>query len=103
MTDLTPMWDALARYQPYADADGHGKTWAAMCSERTKQAAEAAMWSAETADVATTYPSAWASVWAAASAAASAASAAARAADVDVAYWSALAITRIEKVIKERT
>jgi hypothetical protein len=39
MTDLTAMWDALAQYQPYADADGHGETWRVMCEQRTKEAA----------------------------------------------------------------
>jgi hypothetical protein len=42
MTDLTKMWEALAKYQPYADADGHGESWRVMCSERTEAAAAAA-------------------------------------------------------------
>lgn len=66
MTDLTPMWETLAKYQPYADADGHGESWRKMCEQRTREAvaeAEAA---------------------------------------ADVAYWSELAITRIERAIKER-
>jgi len=35
MIDLEPMWLALAKYQPYADADGHGKSWRVMCEKRT--------------------------------------------------------------------
>lgn len=41
-TKLEQMWDALAAYQPQADAHGHGDTWAAMCSEKTATAANAA-------------------------------------------------------------
>ena len=47
MTDLEPMWAALAKYQPYADADGHGNSWRKMCSERTSDAADAAVWAVE--------------------------------------------------------
>ena len=47
MTDLEPMWVALAKYQPYADADGHGESWRGMCSERTTDAADAAIWVVE--------------------------------------------------------
>lgn len=43
MTDLTAMWEALAQYQPYADADGHGESWRKMCEERTEKAARAAV------------------------------------------------------------
>jgi hypothetical protein len=32
---LAEMWRELAEYQPQADADGHGESWAKMCSERT--------------------------------------------------------------------
>jgi hypothetical protein len=39
---LNEMWTALAVYQPKADADGHGESWALMCSERTTDAAHAA-------------------------------------------------------------
>ena len=42
MIDLEPMWLALAKYQPYADAGGHGDTWRKMCKQRTKRAAKAA-------------------------------------------------------------
>jgi hypothetical protein len=41
------MWDALAKYQPYADQDGHGDSWRRMCSERTTDAADAAVWAVE--------------------------------------------------------
>jgi hypothetical protein len=30
---LAEMWAALAEYQPQADADGHGESWAKMCEE----------------------------------------------------------------------
>ena len=36
---LAEMWRELAEYQPQADADGHGKSWKRMCSERTQAAA----------------------------------------------------------------
>jgi hypothetical protein len=40
---LAEMWAALAEYQPQADRDGHGGSWARMCSERTWEAAQGAM------------------------------------------------------------
>ncbi len=45
MNKLNEMWAALAAYQPQADAEGHGDTWATMCREKTSGAARAA-WSA---------------------------------------------------------
>ena len=39
---LAEMWAALADYQPQADRDGHGESWAKMCEERTEEAASAA-------------------------------------------------------------
>ena len=89
MTDLNAMWDALARYQQFADADGHGKTWAAMCKERTEDAAEAAgdaAWAAEADAAAAGDAAAWAAAakW------------------TTAAYWSDRAIERIEAAIKER-
>jgi hypothetical protein len=39
---LNEMWTALAAYQMQADADGHGKSWALMCSEKTEDAANSA-------------------------------------------------------------
>lgn len=42
---LAEMWRELEAYQPTADRDGHGKSWARMCRERTEEAAEAA-WNA---------------------------------------------------------
>jgi hypothetical protein len=35
MIDLEPMWAALAKYQPYADQDGHGDSWRKVCEKRT--------------------------------------------------------------------
>jgi hypothetical protein len=39
---LAEMWRELSEYQPQADRDGHGESWAKMCSERTEEAAWAA-------------------------------------------------------------
>jgi len=39
---LAEMWRELEAYQPQADREGHGESWARMCSERTKEAAEEA-------------------------------------------------------------
>jgi hypothetical protein len=39
---LAEMWRELAEYQPFADRDGHGDTWRAMCEERTSCAADTA-------------------------------------------------------------
>ena len=39
MTKLEEMWAALAKYQKYADADGHGGTWHALCKHRSYDAA----------------------------------------------------------------
>ncbi len=36
---LAEMWRELAEYQPFADRDGHGDTWRAMCAERTVHSA----------------------------------------------------------------
>jgi hypothetical protein len=78
MTDLEPMWDALAKYQPYADQDGHGNSWRRMCNERTPKAA-----------------------WDASEAAQTPAAAAAYSARCSL-YWADSAIERIETEIKER-
>ena len=92
MTDLTKMWDALAQYQQFADADGHGESWAVMCEERTAEAAEAACeGAAKVADVMT---------YAAAAAASASAAVATNAADAT--YWFGNAINLIERAIKER-
>ena len=32
------MWAALEKYQPYADADGHGKSWSRICEFKTNRA-----------------------------------------------------------------
>ena len=42
MIDLEPMWLALAKYQLYADADGHGESWRRMCERRLEDDAYAA-------------------------------------------------------------
>jgi hypothetical protein len=49
---LAEMWTALAEYQPQADRDGHGDTWARMCRERTKEASQAASSAASAASAA---------------------------------------------------
>ena len=68
MTDkINEMWTALVAYQIQADANGHGESWALMCSERTERAANIA------ADDA--WPTGWAA-WAADAAADAAAKAA---------------------------
>ncbi len=36
---LAEMWAALEEYQPFANRDGHGESWAKMCRERTANAA----------------------------------------------------------------
>jgi hypothetical protein len=41
---LAEMWRELSEYQPQADRDGHGESWARMCRERTERAAYAAAW-----------------------------------------------------------
>ena len=39
MIDLEPMWLALARYQPYAEANGHGESWWEMLKKRDFESA----------------------------------------------------------------
>jgi hypothetical protein len=73
------MWETLEKYQPYADADGHGDSWRVMCSERTQEAA-----------------------WTASVAARGEASAMAYTARCS-AYWYDSTINRIKQAIKERT
>jgi phosphopantothenate synthetase len=53
---IDKMWAELADYQPTADADGHGETWALMCSERTEDATAAASDAANAASKATYKP-----------------------------------------------
>ena len=115
MTDLNPMWDALARYQPYADKDGHGESWRKMCSERTEAAADVA-WVGAVAVAEAAGAAAQAVAVAEAAGAAAQAADAADAADAAAwlaaaeraeeaaraAYWSDIAIERIETAIKER-
>jgi hypothetical protein len=94
---LNEMWTALAAYQPKADANGHGASWAFMCSERTEEAAILAISSANTAawhvciydDAAYNAPSAAESAgWAAYSYAASATD--------DVEYYAQRSINQIK-------
>jgi hypothetical protein len=42
MTKIDEMFAALTAYQPQADRNGHGKSWARMCNEKTVEAADAA-------------------------------------------------------------
>ena len=94
MTDLTKMWAALARYQSYADADGPGNSWRKMCSERTTETAAEAWAEAGT-------NAEWASAaWAASAAYAAAWAAAAKWTTAE--HWSDIAISRIERAIKDR-
>ena len=39
MSKLNEMWAALIAYQPQANAEGYGETWAKMCKEKTATAA----------------------------------------------------------------
>jgi hypothetical protein len=58
---LAEMWRELSEYQPRADRNGHGESWAEMCKERTSRAAwDAARDAARAA--------AWVAAWAAAEA-----------------------------------
>jgi hypothetical protein len=107
MNKLNEMWEALAAYQPKADAEGHGKTWATMCKEKTSGAARAA-WSAADAAYAA-YASASADACDAARAAVAAYASAAKAAG-DAGYaadasgyaeadrWAQKVIDRINKL-----
>jgi hypothetical protein len=45
---MNEMWEALERYQPYADKHGFGPQWLKMTTERTAEAARAA-WAAAVA------------------------------------------------------
>lgn len=93
MTDLTEMWQELARYQPYADKRGFGKAWLRMTTERTEKASCAA---AAAAAVAAVYVAA--AAWGAATAE-GAANSAAR--EEDVSKWSQLAIENIREAIAQ--
>jgi hypothetical protein len=88
MTKLDEMWAALASYQPQADAAGHGKSWARMCSERTSDLAYAA------GDAAATYADSAAAAYDAAYAAAAVYYAAYAYAD----DWAQKAIDRIKEI-----
>jgi hypothetical protein len=53
--NLNEMWAALLAYLPQAMANGHGDSWAKMCSEKTADAAYAASAAASAAIYAATY------------------------------------------------
>jgi hypothetical protein len=97
MTDLNAMWEALEKYQQFADADGHGESWRVMCEKQTEKAA----WVARARAYAVACSVVAWSVVDAADAADSAAWAVADAAAA--AYWSARAIEQVEQAIKQRT
>lgn len=44
--NLDEMWKRLAQHQPFADERGYGPEWAAMCEQRTAEAASWAAWAA---------------------------------------------------------
>ena len=85
---LEEMWAALAVYQKQADKNGHGKSWAKMCREKTSSAAYAAYSDASTAAAAD------AAVYAAGAVYADAEDA------EDAAEWAQKAIDRINLLIK---
>jgi len=99
MNKLNEMWAALAAYQPKADAEGHGDTWATMCRGRTSGAARAA-WSAADAYAKATASAEAAVAAKAAGAAADAVYASAKAARAaaDADRWAQSAIDRINKL-----
>jgi hypothetical protein len=100
MNKLDEMWAALAVYQPKANAEGHGDTWATMCREKTSEAAAYAAYvayaSAEAADAARAAWSAAAVAYAKATASAETAVAAKAAGDAD--WWAQSAIDGINKL-----
>lgn len=98
---MAEMWRELAEYQPQADKDGHGESWAAMCEKRTEGSAA---WAAAAASAAGN-PPAWAAAAAATDAAGCAAWAAEKAgrdASRYTAAWAAEAIAAIRRA-KEGT
>ena len=98
MTVLEPMWVVLAKYQPYANADGHGESWRRMCEERTVKAAELA-WhdkninNCHIVNAADVVEEAWAAALDFADAVRCFA---------DAAKWSLKTIEKVEKAIRER-
>jgi hypothetical protein len=102
MNKLDEMWVALEAYLPQAIDDGHGDSWAKMCSEKTVATAYAAWCAAyDAVDAADLARAAAADAAAAAAAdARDAADAAARdAADADADYWAKKALDRITKIM----
>jgi hypothetical protein len=96
MTKLDEMWAALENYQKYADADGHGDTWAEMCELKTEDAAWDAAGAAAIA-VAVVYVSH--AVYDASYAVARLITAAAAESVYDVDFWPQFAIDRINDAI----
>lgn len=47
MSKLSPMWEALATYQPYANNHGFGVEWAKMCKEKTRGSTDNAFLAAD--------------------------------------------------------
>jgi hypothetical protein len=95
MNKLDEMWTVLAAYQPKADAEGHGETWATMCQERTSGAAMSARAAAYAAGDADAAGDAKAAV-AAGDAEAAVADAEAAVAEAD--RWAQKVIDRINKL-----
>lgn len=63
--NLEPMWEALEKYQPYAEKHGFGEEWLRMTTERTKEAAakaEVAAWRGAPGAALAAYTAAWATV-----------------------------------------
>lgn len=100
MTKLEEMWVALLAYLPQAISNGHGESWAKMCSERTAATAYAAAGAAWAATAAAT---AAADADRAAAWVAYAAYAADATADAAAEYWAQKAIDSIKSitVVKE--
>ena len=95
MTKLEEMWVEFEKHQSKADDNGHGKSWAEMCSLRTEEACKAAARAAYTAAVLAVD----AVCGGFAAAADAAADALAYAANAE--YWKQAAIHRINKATGE--
>ena len=86
---LAEMWRELAEYQPQADCNGHGQSWAKMCRDRTEDDASTAYLARQySGDVAAAAYGAW---WAAQR------DAAARRLSKDAVAWAADAIAAIRR------
>lgn len=93
MNDLTEMWRELERYQPFAERRGFGEAWLRMTTERTEEAATAAMFAS--AAWYTEWDPSWDAEWDASTAAEFAAYAA------ETAEWAQLAVERIRDAIEQ--